>query len=180
MSSAPPPDRWRFLVSPRWLAWHGFMLVTAVGMLWLGDWQLHRAESGNSLSWAYTFEWPLFAIFRSLLGQDDPRRGPPSRPGQAEGCLRAPRRHTVAPARRPAGGRRCGTLRGRRGTRALLRVPGPPHQGGQGPRPVAWPPVRLPSLTTKAEAKTVTFSNWGAPFTVTAPAQSVPYAQVTS
>lgn len=31
-------------------------------MLWLGDWQLRRAESGNSLSWAYTFEWPLFAI----------------------------------------------------------------------------------------------------------------------
>jgi hypothetical protein len=32
-------------------------------MLWLGNWQLHRALSGNSLSWAYTFEWPLFAIF---------------------------------------------------------------------------------------------------------------------
>jgi hypothetical protein len=32
-------------------------------MLLLGDWQLHRAESGNELSWAYTFEWPLFAAF---------------------------------------------------------------------------------------------------------------------
>ena len=32
-------------------------------MLWLGDWQLHRALAGNELSWAYTFEWPLFAIF---------------------------------------------------------------------------------------------------------------------
>ena len=32
-------------------------------MLYLGDWQLRRAESGNALSWAYTFEWPLFAIF---------------------------------------------------------------------------------------------------------------------
>jgi hypothetical protein len=31
-------------------------------MCWLGDWQLHRAMSGNSLSWAYTFEWPLFAV----------------------------------------------------------------------------------------------------------------------
>jgi hypothetical protein len=31
-------------------------------MLWLGDWQLHRAEAGNELSWAYTFEWPLFAL----------------------------------------------------------------------------------------------------------------------
>lgn len=31
-------------------------------MLYLGDWQLHRAEAGNELSWAYTFEWPIFAI----------------------------------------------------------------------------------------------------------------------
>src|SRR5262249_55732542 len=28
-----------------------------------GNWQFHRAESGNALSWAYTFEWPIFAIF---------------------------------------------------------------------------------------------------------------------
>jgi len=31
-------------------------------MLYLGDWQLRRAEAGNELSWAYTFEWPIFAI----------------------------------------------------------------------------------------------------------------------
>jgi len=31
-------------------------------MLYLGGWQLHRAEAGNELSWAYTFEWPIFAI----------------------------------------------------------------------------------------------------------------------
>ena len=24
-------------------------------------WQLHRALDGNELSWAYVFEWPLFA-----------------------------------------------------------------------------------------------------------------------
>lgn len=55
--------RWTILLRPRWLAWHGFAVIATVGMLWLGDWQLHRAESGNELSWAYTFEWPLFAIF---------------------------------------------------------------------------------------------------------------------
>jgi hypothetical protein len=40
-----------------------FAVLATAGMLWLGDWQLHRALSGNELSWAYTFEWPLFAIF---------------------------------------------------------------------------------------------------------------------
>jgi hypothetical protein len=54
---------WRFLIKPRWLGWHVFMVVSFWGMLWLGDWQLHRALSGNALSWAYTFEWPLFAGF---------------------------------------------------------------------------------------------------------------------
>src|SRR5271169_2507071 len=54
---------WRFLVTPRWLGWHLFMVVSFWGMLWLGDWQFHRAMSGNALSWAYTFEWPLFAGF---------------------------------------------------------------------------------------------------------------------
>ena len=54
---------WRFLITPRWLAWHVLMVVSCWGMLWLGDWQLHRALAGNGLSWAYTFEWPLFAGF---------------------------------------------------------------------------------------------------------------------
>ena len=54
-------------------------------MLWLGDWQFHRAESGNALSWAYTFEWPIFAIIRAgLLGEDHPRRVQAARrPGHA-------------------------------------------------------------------------------------------------
>jgi hypothetical protein len=54
---------WRFLIAPRWLGWHLLMVVSLWGMLWLGDWQLHRALAGNGLSWAYTFEWPLFACF---------------------------------------------------------------------------------------------------------------------
>ena len=63
MSGARGSSRWRFLISPKWLGWHAFVILSILGMLWLGNWQLHRAESGNALSWAYTFEWPLFAIF---------------------------------------------------------------------------------------------------------------------
>ena len=54
--------QWMILLRPRWLAWHAFAAVAFAGMLYLGDWQLHRALSGNELSWAYTFEWPLFAV----------------------------------------------------------------------------------------------------------------------
>jgi hypothetical protein len=63
MSSDTPAPSWRFLFRPKWLGWHALMVVTVLGMLALGNWQFHRAESGNSLSWAYTFEWPVFAIF---------------------------------------------------------------------------------------------------------------------
>src|SRR5579864_8065498 len=61
--AAPAGPVWRFLIQPRWLGWHVLMVVSCWGMLWLGDWQFHRAIAGNGLSWAYTFEWPLFAVF---------------------------------------------------------------------------------------------------------------------
>jgi hypothetical protein len=59
----PQAPVWRFLITPKWLFWHLFMVVSFWGMLWLGDWQFHRALAGNGLSWAYTFEWPLFSGF---------------------------------------------------------------------------------------------------------------------
>jgi len=62
-AQAPARPVWRFLIEPRWLGWHLLVVLAFWGMLWLGDWQFHRAMSGNGLSWAYTFEWPLFAGF---------------------------------------------------------------------------------------------------------------------
>jgi len=67
MSQAPEAPRWRILVTPRWLGWHLFAVVAFIGMWWLGDWQFRRAMAGNTLSWAYTFEWPLFAIFGAVF-----------------------------------------------------------------------------------------------------------------
>jgi hypothetical protein len=67
MNNAGSAPRWRFLISPQWLAWHAFAVVAFWGMFWLGDWQLHRALAGNGLSWAYTFEWPIFAIMGAIF-----------------------------------------------------------------------------------------------------------------
>ena len=43
----------------RWT--HVAAAVVIPGCLALGTWQVLRALGGNSLSWAYVFEWPLFA-----------------------------------------------------------------------------------------------------------------------
>jgi hypothetical protein len=67
MSDIAARPRWRVLFTPRWLSWHVFAVLAFVGMWWLGDWQLHRALDGNDLSWAYTFEWPIFAVFGAVF-----------------------------------------------------------------------------------------------------------------
>jgi hypothetical protein len=59
--------RWRVLFTPRWLGWHLFAVLAFIGMWWLGDWQFRRAMAGNGLSWAYTFEWPIFAVFGAVF-----------------------------------------------------------------------------------------------------------------
>ena len=61
--SGKPAPVWRFLISRKWLLWHVTAVLGVWGMAWMGDWQFRRAMGGNALSWAYTFEWPLFAGF---------------------------------------------------------------------------------------------------------------------
>jgi hypothetical protein len=55
------------LWTPAWMARHVLALVLVAGFLWLGWWQYRRAVGGNSLSWGYTFEWPVFAGFVVFL-----------------------------------------------------------------------------------------------------------------
>jgi hypothetical protein len=91
---------WLVLLRPRWLAWHAFAVLAFAGMLWLGDWQLRRAESGNELSWAYTFEWPLFAICGAYFWVKTVReelRDPEGSPGDL------PSGSAPAPGRAPLG-----------------------------------------------------------------------------
>ena len=49
--------------TPRCLGLHATLLVLLPAFAWLTSWQLSRALDGNTLSWAYTFEWPLFAAY---------------------------------------------------------------------------------------------------------------------
>lgn len=92
MPSVKPEPRWHFLFAPRWLAWHAFVVAAVAGMLLLGDWQFRRAEAGNALSWAYTFEWPVFAVFavvfwaKTILDELRPEKAP----GGAAGAVELP------------------------------------------------------------------------------------------
>jgi hypothetical protein len=63
--------------------------------------ELNRAVGGNALSWAYVFEWPLFAVFAvymwwNLLHGGRGRRRPPATPRVAPehvGMLKAWQEH---------------------------------------------------------------------------------------
>ncbi len=92
----------RFL-TPRWLLRHLATLGLVAAFLGLGWWQIGRAAGGNSLSFGYAIEWPVFALFvifvwyreiRAELRRD--AAGPA--PAPAEPPVRA----IPLPERRPA------------------------------------------------------------------------------
>jgi hypothetical protein len=54
-------DQWvRRYFTFRCVTMHVTLIVILPVFAWLTRWQLDRATAGNTLSWAYTFEWPLF------------------------------------------------------------------------------------------------------------------------
>jgi hypothetical protein len=86
----------RKLLAPKWWLLHLFVAAAVYGMLRLGLWQWHRANStsGGIQNYAYAFQWPLFAVFGIVLWiktlQEELRR-----PAGAE--RRDPRSGRVAP-----------------------------------------------------------------------------------
>lgn len=56
-------SRW---LCPRALGLHLSLVVFGGICLVAGWWQLHRALAGNTLSWAYTFEWPMLAVLATI------------------------------------------------------------------------------------------------------------------
>ncbi len=81
---------------------HAALAVFVPGCAALCDWQVHRALSGNELSWAYVFEWPFFGAYGTYLWwklvHDQPAGSPPPEegtrqdetPGEAEAEVPAP------------------------------------------------------------------------------------------
>jgi DNA-binding transcriptional regulator of glucitol operon len=64
----------RKVLTPGWLVGHALMLVAVATMLALAAWQLSRATAGNTLSWGYTLQWPVFAGFTVFLWAREARR----------------------------------------------------------------------------------------------------------
>ena len=99
------------LWTPAWIARHVLAVVLVGGFLGLGWWQVSRAAGGNTLSWAYAIEWPLFAAFVVFVWLREARlaaRGgpapeaapePPAAPG-----IRRPVRSARIPVPVPAEG----------------------------------------------------------------------------
>ena len=50
-------------LSRRAIKLHVVILIVVPAFLALCLWQVSRAVGGNTLSWAYVFEWPLFAAY---------------------------------------------------------------------------------------------------------------------
>lgn len=73
--------RW---TSPRALLAHLGVLVAVGVCAAAARWQIHRAASGNLLSYAYAVEWPLFAIAAVVMWwqliHDHGHSGPPGHP----------------------------------------------------------------------------------------------------
>jgi len=53
--------------SRRAIGLHVTVAVVVPSFLALAWWQFERASSGNELSWAYTFEWPVFAAYAVFM-----------------------------------------------------------------------------------------------------------------
>jgi len=92
-----------------WVMIHAAAVILVVGFLGLGWWQVRRAADGNTLSFGYAIEWPVFAAFVIYVWVKEMRRtlresARPEEPLPAGGTGAEPRAlphaATAAPRRR--------------------------------------------------------------------------------
>ncbi len=118
-------------LSRRALKLHVVILIVVPAFLALCLWQISRALGGNSLSWAYVFEWPIFAAYAvymwwRFVHEAAEDASPPAAVGADPG---GPTASANPKAPRPAGP---AEERGGRGARGVQRLPGPAGGAGQG------------------------------------------------
>src|SRR6516162_9889913 len=70
-------------LSRRALKLHAVILIVVPAFMALCLWQISRAVGGNSLSWAYVFEWPLFAGYAVYMWWRFVHEDPDSLPAPA-------------------------------------------------------------------------------------------------
>jgi hypothetical protein len=75
--------------SRRAIGYHVALGILVPACAALCDWQVHRALSGNTLSWAYVFEWPFFAGYGTYMWWKLVHDQMPA-PGLTEGVAAAP------------------------------------------------------------------------------------------
>ena len=119
----------RVWLSRRALKLHAVILVVVPAFMALCIWQITRALGGNSLSWAYVFEWPIFAGYAVYMWwrfvHEAPEDTQASIPADGDG--------DGAPAEQRRAQEHDEEHTGRR-PRGLQRVPGPVGGAGQGHR----------------------------------------------
>lgn len=123
--------------TPRALLLHLTLAVVFPGFMALAWWQLHRALGGNSLSWAYTFEWPFFAGYAVFiwwkLVHDQ------KHPGSVPAVVSRPAERPVGWAlarRRPRRERQVRPTAAQLAALAMAEATGPPGPAGSAADPV--------------------------------------------
>ena len=116
--------------SRRAVSLHVALVVFVPGCVALTWWQVSRALGGNTLSWVYTVEWPIFGAYAIYmwwkLVHDDPARPRPARSGPPRTAAGA----AAGPSDGDAGARRPAPTRttSRRRVGGLQPVPGRPQR----------------------------------------------------
>jgi DNA-binding transcriptional regulator of glucitol operon len=91
----------RRFFTPGWLGLHALAITLFAAFLAFGWWQFDRAQAGNDRSWAYVFEWPIFAIFVIVMWikmMRDELDDDPDAPGRAPKVIEEPAEAAVTRA----------------------------------------------------------------------------------
>jgi DNA-binding transcriptional regulator of glucitol operon len=129
----------RRLLTPKWWLLHVAVLLAVLGMLRLGLWQWHRANSGSGgiQNYAYAFQWPLFAAFAIFLWLRTMHEEL-HRPGVTRGLSRSDPRLPAQPVSRSDG--------------VVVGISSPPPEAAdEDPELAAWN-ARLAALNAASDA----------------------------